>query len=128
MKHIRGLLVRFAEIVTSRDFEYAELQGSYVALIWAGVLVYEWLDGSFDAANIAGLSPLLWAIIFAAIGGAQLIALLTLHYPMRRSSSFVAGCVWAFVSATLGGEWRSLLCAMAFALSLASFWGYVRIG
>lgn len=127
-KHLHGLLLRFAEIVARRDFEYAEFQGAYVALIWAGVLAWEWYWGEFIPAQIAGISPLIWSVVFLSIGLAQLFGLLRLNYSLRRSSAFCAGCLWAFVAATLGGEWRALLCVMAFALSMASFWGYVRIG
>lgn len=114
---------RFVEITTRRDFEYAELQGAFVALIWA---VCFFIDSPGTELN--SWPSYIWGILFAIVGFTQSTGLMFLQYHIRRIGSMLAVIAWMFAAGMLAADLRIYLCATCVAFAVGAAWGFIRIG
>jgi hypothetical protein len=130
-KGLRSLLDRIEEIVLRRDFEFAELQGAILAMMW-GV----WLLLPFYDRPLVTYETLLqvapnegWAVLFMAVGFGQMYGLVRQKRRLRRFFTFAALLVWLFTSILIGmNDWHALSFPMACAFALGAGWGFIRIG
>jgi hypothetical protein len=132
---MRRIWSRLYEIVWRRDIEYAEIQGSLIALLWGTWFLQQYYDASFKA-RLPVYNSLLkiathetWGAVFVVIGLLQFFGLLLSKYSVRRIGTMSATILWLFVGIFLAmDEWRTFSCPTAFAFALGSAWGFIRIG
>lgn len=123
---------RIIELVYRRDFEYAELQGGWVAILWGLWLLNPWVDVfAVDGwRTVAGIAPdHIWGTALLVVGGGQLLGLLFRNYRCRRAFALSAAALWIAFGTLLGLDKPFRLtvpsCWMFF---IGAAWGYLRIG
>jgi hypothetical protein len=132
---MRKAFLRLYEIIWRRDIEYAEIQGSLIALLWGAWFLQQYYDVSFKT-KLPVYNSLLkvatheaWGVTFIVIGLIQFFGLLFSRYTVRRIGTMSATVLWLFVGIFLAmDEWRTFSCPTAFAFALGSAWGFIRIG
>ena len=130
--HEWAWLGRLREILLRQDFEFSELQGGLLEVIWGlWLLLPYYHDPPFEIFRVllATMRASVWSILFLGVGSCQLAALLARHYLMRRASVFVATMLWIFTALLLGlADWHILSFPLASAFAIGSAWGFLRIG
>jgi hypothetical protein len=126
------LLDRLLDLVYRRDFEYAELQGGCIALLWGVWLLNPWVrifvDDGWNRAG--GFAPeRAWGAALGVIGLCQLLALLRMSYRWRRIGALSAAAVWLALGVLLAMERPYRLAVpSAWMFFIGASWGYLRIG
>jgi hypothetical protein len=126
------LVDRLIDLIYRRDFEYAELQGGWVAILWGTWLLNPWVRIFVDDGwnRVAGLAPEhAWGAALTVIGICQLVALLKESYRWRRLSALSAAAVWLSLGVLLAMERPYRLAVpSAWMFCIGASWGYLRIG
>ncbi len=130
----RALLERIQEIVLKKDFEYAELQGGLVSVLWG--IWFITLADKIDAQHMASYVTLMrfadhavWGALFLILGLAQIYGLIRQVYRVRRTTSLFAVVVWLYVTILFGLEdWHALVFPTTAAFAVGAAWGFIRIG
>jgi len=123
---------RLIDLVYRRDFEYAELQGGWVALFWGLWLVVA-RAGIFTAEgwhHVVAVAPdRVWGAALMMIGAGQLISLVFRQYRCRRIFALAAAMVWIALAVLLGmDKLFRLAVPSAGMFFVGAAWGYLRIG
>ena len=123
---------RIIDLVYRRDFEYAELQGGWVALFWGLWLVIAKARAFTDDGwtHVGQVAPdRVWGIALVLIGLGQLTSLVTRQYRGRRVFALAAAMVWAALAVLLGiDKLYRLAVPSAWMFFVGAAWGYLRIG
>jgi hypothetical protein len=127
----RSLLARIQEIIVRKDFEYAELQGASIAVLWGIWFAAFGTAGHFGAVRALSVLAVeqVWGVAFLTLGVVQFVGLVKNSHRLRRASCFAAVVLWLFVSLLLGmEEYRLLAFPTTFAFAIGAAWGFIRIG
>ena len=123
---------RIIDLVYRRDFEYAELQGGWVALFWGLWLVIAKARAFTDDGwtHVGQVAPdRVWGVALVLIGLGQLVSLVTRQYRGRRVFALAAAMVWAALAVLLGiDKLYRLAVPSAWMFFVGAAWGYLRIG
>jgi len=128
---LNKLMDRVIDLVYRRDFEYAELQGGWVALLWGLWLLNPWIDVFADGwTHIAAIAPdHVWGAALVVIGAGQLISLLLHQYACRRIFALSAAAMWMALGVLLGMDrFYRLAVPSSWMFFIGAAWGYLRIG
>jgi hypothetical protein len=126
------LLDHVIDLICRRDFEYAELQGGVIAVLWGVWLLNPWVQVFADDAwsRIAVIAPEhAWGGALVVIGLCQLVALLKQSYRWRRVGAISAAAVWLALGVLLAlARPYRLGVPSAWMFFVGASWGYLRIG
>jgi hypothetical protein len=100
MQYTKQVLSRLLEIVLHRDFDFAQLQGAIIALVWG---IYLLCDRGTPAYRMLSpnVAPLWLGVMLVLIGTMQVIALTQQSGGFRYTVSILATGVWAFLAILL---------------------------
>ena len=101
---MRHLLDCLYEIVLRRDWEFAELQGSILAVAWGAWLLMSYYDVARPSvAVLLRQAPNeVWGVCFLATGALQLHGLLGRRLRVRRWATLQATMLWLFTALRIG--------------------------
>lgn len=125
------MTARIDELMTRKDFEFAEVISGLIALGWAVILLMPWHTftsaRSFDV--MAAIAPeWVWGLLFGWVGITQVGALLLDHHRPRLWSSLGASMAWVFVACVLGyANPYGLALVVYIPLSAGAAWSYWRL-
>jgi len=129
---LTAVVDRIIDLVYRRDFEYAELQGGWVALLWGLWLVVARARAFTDDGwtHVGQVAPDgVWGLALALIGLGQLVSLVMRRYRCRRIFALAAAMVWAAMAVLLGmDKFYRLAVPSAGMFFVGAAWGYLRIG
>ena len=129
---LNAVVDRIIDLVYRRDFEYAELQGGWVALFWGLWLVVAKARAFTDDGwtHVGQVAPdRVWGLALALIGLGQLVSLVMRRYRCRRIFALAAAMVWAALGVLLGmDKFYRLAVPSAWMFFVGAAWGYLRIG
>jgi hypothetical protein len=102
---LSAVVDRLIDLVYRRDFEYAELQGGWVALFWGLWLVVAKARAFTDDGwtHVGQVAPdRIWGMALVLIGLGQLVSLVMRRYRCRRMFALAAAMVWISLAVLLG--------------------------
>lgn len=122
---------RLLDILLNYDFEFAELEGGVLSLIWGVWMLLPISADWYSAFDILiQIAPgTVWATAFITIGAAQLYGVATRSYQVRRHATFFSLLLWLCTSLLVALiDWHIPTVPLTMAFSFGAAWGYVRIG
>jgi hypothetical protein len=128
---IDALIAWFRELLNNTHFYATEAQSGILALAFGAVLLAPADTFGMDAAYLAmaQLAPeFAWGLFIFMLGVAQIYAIVSNIYRLRRAAIFLLTCAWFFISFMLfwavpasNGPYTYLI------IALSSAWAYWRL-
>lgn len=111
------------------DYEFAELQGAVLSLIWGTWLLFPDYPHMPERVLLAAMSHWVWSVLFLAVGSIQLAGLYSAQWPLRRGAIMAACFLWLFSGFLVGfSDWHQPTFPVLIDFAIGSGWGYLRMG